>query len=137
MTKGSYNFFFFGTLMDSDVLAAVIERNVPEKFKHTAILNGWRRVSALDVPYPIIVDDPNSKVVGQFVEGLTYHDAINLMMYEGGDYGMVEKTVEVNGMDKKAFVFVPSDKSTLIPLDKEWSLDNWQKEIKPYFFNEQ
>ena len=50
-------FFFYGTLMDRDVLACVLARPVIAAALKPATLRGWRRCSVRGASYPVVVRD--------------------------------------------------------------------------------
>ena len=51
-------YFFFGTLMDRDVLATVLDRAVAHEEMIPAWLHDYARVRAATVSYPILVTSP-------------------------------------------------------------------------------
>ncbi|MBM3648603.1 MAG: gamma-glutamylcyclotransferase, partial [Alphaproteobacteria bacterium] len=79
-------FFFYGTLLDHDVMALVIGRRLPPSAFAPARLPGHVRRRAKGVSYPILVRDPGGEVAGVVVGGLTARDVDRLARYEGPRY---------------------------------------------------
>ncbi|MGE0152524.1 MAG: gamma-glutamylcyclotransferase family protein [Reyranellaceae bacterium] len=120
-------FFFFGTLLDEEVLAFVVGRRVPETDKRPAILSGYRRVKAQGVTYPIVVPRAGAEVAGLLVSGLDEAEAKRLIAYEGANYELVTLPVQSSGRSREALVFVPVKTGGLVPLDEDWSYEDWQR----------
>lgn len=126
-------FFFYGTLMDADVLATVIGRAgaVGEK----ARLPGYRRTFASGKHYPIISKDERGQVVGIAVKGLTEDEQAALRFYEGSNYAV--ETVSIFLGDAKiavdALVFSPAKLESAGP--DGWDLEVWQADTKPKFMD--
>lgn len=124
------DFFFYGTLMDPDVLAAAIGRRVRPARARPATLSGWRRVGLKGTPYPVVVPGAaTDRVEGLLVTGLTAADVRRLERYEGAAYGI--ETVSVNasgGETMSANVFVP--KKGVAATDAAWDLETWRRRRK-------
>jgi hypothetical protein len=126
-------FFFFGTLLDDEVLQIVVGRAVPAKDKRPAILPGYRRVKADGVTYPIIVPQADREVFGQFVSSISSAEAERLIAYEGANYDLVKLDVAIEGRSREALVFVPVKTGGLTPLDQDWSYEDWQRQHRAGF----
>lgn len=120
-------FFFFGTLMDEEVLALVVSYLPPPHDRRPAILSGYRRVKARGVSYPVIVEAERSSVEGLLVSGLDRAAAERLAAYEGAAYEAAEVTVSVAGRPHRALVFVPRPGGGLVPLDEDWHYEEWRR----------
>lgn len=120
-------FFFFGTLLDEEVLNFVVGRKVLAADKLTASLAGFRRVKAQDVTYPIIVRGETATVTGMLVSGLTSEEAGRLIEYEGANYQLVTLPVTAGKRQRPAQVFVPAGKGGLTPLDEDWTFEEWSR----------
>ena len=59
--------FFYGTLMDVDVVAKVLARPFAERELVPAFLRGWRRLAVRNASYPVILPDPASRVEGRLL----------------------------------------------------------------------
>jgi hypothetical protein len=64
-------FFFYGTLIDPEMLGAVLRRPVHPARRRNAVLRGYRRVYREGVSYLILVADTASDVEGVVVSALT------------------------------------------------------------------
>ena len=71
-------FFFYGTLLDCDVMALVLRRRLPPAAFVPASLPGHARRRAKDATYPIVVRDPRGTVPGTIVGGLSTRDVARL-----------------------------------------------------------
>ena len=67
-------FFFYGTLLDYDVIALVLGRRLPPAAFVPASLPGHARRRAKSATYPIVVRDPRGAVPGGVVRGLSARD---------------------------------------------------------------
>lgn len=123
-------FFFYGTLMDPDVLAAVIGRRVLPARVRPATLAGFRRVGLKGTPYPVIVPGAAADVVaGVLVTGLAAADVRNLKRFEGAAYGIETVSVSLDGGGPvSASVFVPV--KGVAATDTEWDFETWRRRHK-------
>lgn len=124
------DFFFYGTLMDPDVLAAVIGRRVLPARVKAATLAGWRRVGLKGTPYPVVVPGAAAdRVEGVLVTGLTAADVRNLKRFEGAAYGVEAVTVATDdGAGVSAQAFVPM--KGIAATDTEWDFEIWRRRHK-------
>lgn len=123
------DFFFYGTLMDPDVLAAVIGRKMLPGRMKPATLAGWRRVGLKGTPYPVIVPGVAADTVaGIVVAGLTAADVRNLKRFEGAAYGIETVTVAADDGTVSASAFVPL--KGVAATDTEWDFETWRRRHK-------
>jgi hypothetical protein len=125
-------FFFYGTLLDHDVMALVIGRRLPPSAFVPAILKGHVRRRAKGVSYPILLRHPSGEVEGVVVGGLTKRDVERLSTYEGPRYRIAPIKVTVAGVLKTVSVFEPKEES-FQPVDGAWDLELWQGRYKRAF----
>src|SRR3954451_21868760 len=64
---GRQPLFFFGALMDLDVLAYLLERPVDLDDLQPATIAGFRRVRAAGASYPVLVPEAGGKVEGRLL----------------------------------------------------------------------
>ncbi|MCW5751558.1 MAG: gamma-glutamylcyclotransferase [Alphaproteobacteria bacterium] len=129
-------YFFYGTLMDPDVLGRVLGRAVRREQRLPAQLLGFRRFRARHGSYPILVAGAQEDVVdGLLVSGLGAADGARLLAYEGPGYDLVEMevTLSADGRRLKAMVFLPNER--LAPSDRDWDLARWQALDKADFWD--
>ena len=116
-------FFFYGTLLDRTVRARVIGRaDLPMR---RAALAGWRRVSAADGDYPILLRAPGGAVEGLVARGITAAEAARLDAYEGAGYVRRLCPVRTGTGHLAAWAYLPvaghaHDR-------RPWDLDLWRR----------
>lgn len=125
-------FFFYGTLLDLDVMALVLGRRLPPQAFVPATLPGHSRWRVQGGSYPIAVPDPRGKVSGATVRGLSPRDVARLAAFEGPGYRIAPLKVRVAGTLSTVSVFEPLV-SKLKPTDRPWSLALWQRQDKRPF----
>lgn len=131
MTLGEegIRFFFYGTLMDVDVLNAVADNPFGPEDLLPARLDGWRRVAVREARYPALVPAEGRSCDGVVVENIDGRMERRLVHYEGPQYRQAAIEVTVHGKIKPARVFVP--KAGMAFDTREWSFEAWQAEHKP------
>jgi hypothetical protein len=125
-------FFFYGTLLDHDVMALVIGRRLPPSAFVPAVLKGHARRRAKGVSYPILLRDPGGEVEGVVVGGLTQRDVERLSVFEGPRYRIAPLRVAVGSVLRTVSVFEPKEES-FQPVDGAWDLALWQGRYKRPF----
>jgi hypothetical protein len=125
-------FFFYGTLLDLDVMALVLGRRLSPRAYVPARLPGHARRRAKGASYPIVVRDPRGEVPGAIVRGLSVRDVARLAAYEGPGYRVVPLRVRVAGRMTTVSVFEPVQ-SRLQPSGELWDLALWQRRAKRAF----
>jgi hypothetical protein len=125
-------FFFYGTLLDRDVMALVLGRRLPPAAYAAALLPGHARRRAKGASYPTLVRDPAAQVPGAVVGGLSARDVARLSAYEGPGYRIAPLRVVVDGTMTTVSVFEPVV-SRLKPGPSPWSLALWQRRDKRAF----
>jgi hypothetical protein len=125
-------YFFFGTLMDPDVLATVLDRPLAGGELSRAWLRGYRRVRAATASYPVLVP-----AAGLLVGGVLFHprsgrDEGRIRHFEDGEY--LDRWLPArlpDGRRLPARVFFSLE--TLGPTDHPWHLAEWAHEHKAAF----
>ena len=125
-------FFFYGTLLDPDVMALVIGRRLPPPAYEAATLPGYARRRAKGASYPIVVRDPRGEVEGAVVGGLSARDVARLAAYEGPRYRIAPRKVRINGETASVCVFEPVEER-FEPVEGRWELALWQRRDKRLF----
>jgi hypothetical protein len=125
-------YFFYGTLMDRDVLTAVIGRVPPAHRWRPARLAGYRRVYRALASYPILVEAPGQAVDGILADGLGRREAAKLDAFEGDEYRLIERTVMTDGgVPIVAHLFLPV--AGVPATGVEWALADWRRRHKREF----
>lgn len=124
-------FFFYGTLLDDAVFAAVVGRPLPPCVPAT--LAGYRRVYRAGASYPILRPaGNNSRVDGNIVDGLGITDVRRLRRFEGDEYVIRQLAVtDSRGALQESGVFLP--KRGVPASDREWTLDAWRRDDRATF----
>src|SRR6266508_3835081 len=125
-------FFFYGTLLDHDVMALVIGRRLPPSAFVPAILPGHSRRRAKGMTYPVVVRDPADEVRGAVVGGLTSRDVARLAAYEGPGYRIARLKVRIAGDLATVSVFEPLA-LRLQPSPSPWHYALWKSRHKRPF----
>lgn len=125
-------FFFYGTLLDTDVTALVLGRRLPPAAWVPASLPGHVRRRAKGVSYPVLVRDPRGEAPGAIVGGLSARDVARLAAYEGPSYRIAPLKVRAAGALMTVSVFEPVE-NRFQPVDGQWDLALWQRRNKRAF----
>lgn len=127
--------FCFGTLMDPDILKIVLGRAVPDHQVRRAELAGFRRVSVVGEAYPATVPEKGARVPGLVVGPITPLERDRVQFFEGFEFVLEERTVEVEGTigsePLPALVCLATD--GLTPEAGPWDFERWRLEDKPLF----
>lgn len=128
-------FFFYGTLMDPLVLAAVLRRPVDRLRLRPALLAGFRRVLHRTATYPVLIADKAAEVDGMLATGLTAGDARRLVAYEGPDYHLASLPVRAGAggtVDAGVFLPVRDEVASADP----WSFETWRRQFREQFLRQ-
>jgi gamma-glutamyl AIG2-like cyclotransferase len=118
-------YFFYGTLMDAAVRAAVLGRDLPATAVRAAELLGWRRVYRSGATYPVLLRSALSRTDGIAVDGLSAEDGERLARFEGPDYRLGRVTVALRPRGRlPARTFLPV--TPAIAETRPWHFDVWQ-----------
>lgn len=122
----SARFFFYGTLMDRDVLEAVLGRPVPVAAMRPAFLPGFRRRRRCGASYPVVLPEKSSTVEGIVMAGLGASDVAALVRYEGPAYRCARLDVRLaDGRMVSATVFLPE--AGCEATAEAWDLRTWRR----------
>lgn len=125
-------FFFYGTLMDRDVLAQVLGREAPQADLGKALLPGYRRFALAKASYPVVLRVPGGLVEGLTLDTVSEAEAERLAFYESPAYAIVAETVMIGGSRKRAILFAAERGAFEVSADG-WSLAIWQRQHKTAF----
>jgi hypothetical protein len=125
-------FFFYGTLIDCDVMALVIGRRLPPQAFEPASIMGYARRRASGASFPVLMRDPKGSVPGVVVRGLSARDVALLNAYEGKGYCVVPRNVWQAGRQITVSVFksLAERDVRLVPSRESWDLVLWQRRHK-------
>lgn len=128
-------YFFFGTLMDRDVLATVLDRPVAEDEMVPAWLHDHRRVRAATASYPVLVPSRGLVVGGVAFEPSDERDDVRIRHFEEDEYAERWLPVHLAGGRRiAARVFFGLD--SMPATDESWDLAAWAGKHKAAFLKQ-
>lgn len=122
------DYFFYGSLMDADVLSAVAGERIPPARLIPARLPGYERLGMRHGVFPVLVEYPGAEVAGMLVRGIDADVARRLARYEGPGYILARRTVTTADGSVAANVFIaarPGRTSGRI-----WDFEAWTRRHK-------
>ncbi|MBK8175725.1 MAG: gamma-glutamylcyclotransferase [Rhodospirillales bacterium] len=121
--------FFYGTLIDPEILQAVLRRRVDRSCRCRAVLAGYRRVFRRGAVYPVLVPADGARVEGVLVHRLSARDVARLSAYEGKDYRLAPISVNLGaGRSVSAQAFLPVEGCE--PTSIEWRPAYWRRRYR-------
>jgi Gamma-glutamyl cyclotransferase, AIG2-like len=131
---GRQPLFFFGTLMDTDILAYLLERPIDLDDLQPATITGFRRVRATGASYPVLLPAVGGEVEGMLLRRATTRDIARINHYERGEYSaQLHDVATADGRQVAAWLYLGLD--GLLASDRPWSLADWQAHDKPAFYD--
>lgn len=101
-------YFFFGSLMDPELLAVVLGRGLAAAAFEPAVLGGFARYRVRGEAFPMLAAEPGGRVDGVLVHGLGAEDAARIAWYETDDYDIAETAVRrADGTEVAAYCCLP------------------------------
>ncbi|MFO1048624.1 MAG: gamma-glutamylcyclotransferase family protein [Geminicoccaceae bacterium] len=130
---GRQPLFFFGTLMDLDVLTWLLERPIDLADLCPAVIRGFRRTGVAGASYPMLVPDEGAEVEGRLMRRAGARDIARINHYESEEYRAELHPVATGaGVETAAWLYLGLEH--MIPTAAPWSLARWQAEHKAGFF---
>jgi hypothetical protein len=130
---GRQPLFFFGTLMDTDILAYLLERPVDLDDLQPATIAGFRRVQAAGASYPVLIPEDGGAVDGRLLRRATARDIARINHYESDEYvAELHPVASADGREVAAWLYLGF--TGLSATSLHWSLADWQRDEKPAFF---
>jgi hypothetical protein len=127
--------FFFGSLLDPDVLAMVLDRPVTAYTRRYGTLYGYRRVCVIEESYPALARDPDGRVDGLLVEPLSTEDQRRVCFFEGEEFRPCRRPIELHvGGRLDAWVFLTAGLSDSLH-DQPWDFHLWRTRHKMRFLD--
>ena len=122
--------FFYGTLLDADIRRAVLLDLCDNLTMTPAELPRFRRVTARDSDYPVLVPCPSGRVKGYLADGLDLSGLARAAYFEGATYHPVQRAVrDSSGRWKTAWLFLPVTPRRHASRTS-WDLIRWQRQRK-------
>lgn len=129
MRPGDHHvYFFYGTLIDADVRAAVLGRAAAGLNAVEDTLPGWRTVFMSGKTYPVVVPSPGRAAAGVRVAIPGARARRRLTRFEGPEYRMTSLAL---ASGEEADVFIGSKLSR--PGTRGWDFDAWNRRDKARF----
>lgn len=127
----STRYFFFGTLMDRDVLQLVLGRSVADDAFEAATLDGYSRVRVRKDSFPMLVAEPGAAVDGVVYRTRSAEEDARILFFEDFDYGLLPCRPRTAGGVVDA-MFCGID-TAVEPSDEAWDLETWAARYKAGF----
>jgi len=128
----STRYFFFGTLMDQDVLELVLGRAVAPGALAPARLDGYRRMRIQHDSFPILVADPAAAVDGTIFTSAGRDEDDRIQFFEDYDYDLAPcRPILHDGRVLEANFCGAMD--GVRASDEAWELPRWAARHKPGF----
>ena len=119
-------FFFYGTLMDRELLSAVLGRRVWPCALAPAVLRGYRRGSVLGASYPVVLRQRRASVEGVILRGVGAAETARLCAYEGGGYEPAQALAELPRRSvRRVLLFRPRPGAYTVST-RPWSFVGWR-----------
>lgn len=129
MTRRPSSLFFYGTLMDGDLLARVAGCVIDPARTEPATIAGYRRSGVAGERYPILVPYGPGRAEGLLVRDLSQEALRRLVTYEGADFRLAPVTVTTaRGEATAAAAFLNA--GPIRPSHRDWRLAAWQRRWK-------
>jgi hypothetical protein len=130
MRRSDLPYFFFGTLMDDEVLAVVLGREPRGLRTEPASLSGFRRLTVKGESYPTLRPDPEAGFRGLLVWDLSAHEVARVAFYEGEEYRLRDLSVtRADGTAQRALAFA-ADQG--LATEGEWEPTRWRDTERPW-----
>ena len=125
-------FFFFGTLMDQDVLSRVVARPVDDAELGAAWLWGYRRHAARNAPYPVLRPHPACHVKGHLFQPRSADERARVDHFEADEYAPELLRVQHGTRMVTVNCYLDLD-DVFDVVDEDWSLHWFQSVEKPRY----
>jgi hypothetical protein len=121
-----HGFFFYGSLMDHDVLSLVLGRRVRPAELLPAVLPDVARVACRGVSYPRLVAAPGRAVDGSVMPRPAARDAVRIAWFEHGEYEIVAREAWLPDGGRMTVHLFAADDAVLPASHEPWCLDDWR-----------
>ncbi|MEL7542341.1 MAG: gamma-glutamylcyclotransferase family protein [Pseudomonadota bacterium] len=121
--------FFFGTLMDHDVLEIVSGQPCAQLTCASARAPGVVQRNVIGQDFPVLVRDAEGHTDGMIVYGLTDLGRDRILFYEGEEYQVCNIAVQ-RGDGSRIACHYFADNAVYDIADTPWDFPAWQREKK-------
>ena len=127
----THSLFIYGTLLDDEVLSAVLGHDCRSIQSVEAEAPFMRVFKVAHVDYPCLLDGQDSDVAeGALLTGLSNDDIAKLDQFEGDNYKRSPLDVISENRLVKTWAYQPL---IVLETDGAWSFDKWSKEGRTAF----
>ncbi len=130
MNADARPYFFFGTLMDHEVLGIVLGRDPTPLRIEPARLGGFRRLRVKGESYPTLEATAGGHVDGRLVWGLEATDIARIAFYEGEEY--YQSHIEVRCADGATQVALTFATEPNMATAGDWDFEHWRSMDRPH-----
>ena len=121
--------FFFGSLMDRDVAALVLDRSIDTGQLQAGILHGYERLVVAGETYPALAPRAGGKVSGLLMDEISAADIARMQFFESSEFAPAACDIElVSGGYVSAQTFLA--RAELEYSDQPWDYPHWQRHDK-------
>lgn len=124
-----HTFFFYGSLMDLELLEAVLGRNPGHLAFTPGWLQGFAAETALGYSFPTLVENKTARTDGLVTHGLSDDDVARIAYFEDTEYAPAVFDIATAETEIAAQVFVAT--TALKSTGELWSFDHWRRHHKP------
>ncbi|MEE8393655.1 MAG: gamma-glutamylcyclotransferase family protein [Rhodospirillales bacterium] len=120
-----FDFFFYGTLMDPDVLGLVIGRPGPFAGLEEVHLYGYRTAYLDGQSYPALKEEAGARAEGRLARGLSLNEAARISYYESDLYRIESLEIETAaGQSATAWTFTSGPGMVM---GGGWDFEAWRR----------
>ncbi|MGB1238198.1 MAG: gamma-glutamylcyclotransferase family protein [Pseudomonadales bacterium] len=123
--------FVYGTLLDVDILSAVLGRALLPNALQPANLPGYSTLTYPGESFPVLCECSYSSAAGALLHGLSEEDWQRIDFYEGDEYGFVEIKTQTAAGEVLALINHQADSQ--LDARTPWTIQGWVSEAKPAF----
>lgn len=124
-----HTFFFYGSLMDRELLEAVIGRNAGHLKFTLGWLKGFAAEIAANYSFPTLIERRAGRVDGLIVEHLTATDVERIAYFEDEEYAPTIADVATADTEIAARFYVATTR--LKSSGRPWNFEHWRRHDKP------
>ncbi len=124
-----HTFFFYGSLMDRELLEAVIDRSSQHLHLQPGRLDGYAAETAHGYSFPTLVARSTGIVEGVVTHGLSDEDVARISYFEDTEYA--PQAVEVLTAQARILARTYMSTSALRSSGEAWDFTHWRVHHKP------
>ena len=125
-------YFFYGTLLDPEILQLVVGRRVSPAHTRPAIIADHARYYRKGASYPLLIAAPGETTTGRLVRGLSRRETGRIDEFEDDGYRKLRRrvtTVDGEAIDAWVYVWPTPGAAT----SREWDYATWCRRERQRF----